>query len=179
MNPETVMTIGRNAMEVTLMVSAPLLLVALMEPVWVLVPPTTLPPMTIEASAPISLGDWRLYCANVTCGDVDRKREAGLPMTSISWTTANQYVAWLSTRMGRALRMPTAEEAEGLTLAQPAADQSAYSEWTSTCHSSGSGACTDYEVRGWDAKAKRIADWFSLSAKGSTLGFRVVAAGKL
>jgi flagellar biosynthetic protein FliQ len=29
MNPETVMTIGRNAMEVTLMVSAPLLLVAL------------------------------------------------------------------------------------------------------------------------------------------------------
>jgi flagellar biosynthetic protein FliQ len=29
MTPETVMTIGRNAMEVTLMVSAPLLLVAL------------------------------------------------------------------------------------------------------------------------------------------------------
>lgn len=29
MNPETVMTIGRNAMEVTLMVAAPMLLVAL------------------------------------------------------------------------------------------------------------------------------------------------------
>ncbi len=134
---------------------------------------------TIEASAPISLGDWRLFCANVTCGDVDRKREAGLPVTSISWTMANQYVAWLSTRMGRALRLPTAEEAEGLTLEQPTADQSAYSEWTSTCHGSGPGACAGYEVRGWDAKAKRIADWFSLSAKGSTLGFRVVAAGKL
>lgn len=134
---------------------------------------------TIEASAPISLGDWRLYCANVACGEWDRTREAGLPVTSISWTMANQYIVWLSARVGRALRLPTVDEVEGLTREQPAADQPAYSEWTSTCHGGGSAACADYEVRGWDAKARRVADWYSLSAKGSTLGFRIVATGKL
>ena len=134
---------------------------------------------TIEASAPITLGDWRLYCASAACGEWDSKREAALPLTSVNWTMANQYVTWLSARMGRKLRLPTVAEAEGLTAEPPQEEGMGYSEWTSTCHGGSAAACTDYEVRGWDAKNRRVADWHGVTAKGSTIGFRVVADGKL
>lgn len=133
---------------------------------------------TVEASGPITLGDWRLYCASAACGEWDRKRDAALPLTSVTWAAANQYVVWLSARMGRKLRLPTTAEADGLTAETPAADSEAYSVWTGTCHGSGA-TCAEYEVRGWDAKGRRVEDWHGMTAKGSTIGFRVVADGKL
>ncbi len=134
---------------------------------------------TVEASGPITLGDWRVYCASAACGEVDRKREASLPLTSVSWVMAQQYVDWLSARMGRKLRLPTAVEADGLTATPPPEESDGYLEWTSTCHGGGAAACAEYEVRGWDAKGRRVENWHASSAKGSTIGFRVVADGKL
>jgi hypothetical protein len=128
----------------------------------------------ITVSARITRAQWAAFCADYNCALDDEGVDPHLPMQSVSWIQVDQYVRWLSARGGRKYRLPTSGELDGLLGETPAASDTGVTEWTGTCHA-GSGPNCQYEVRGWDAKGKRVFDWYEPVAKGKTLGFRVVA----
>lgn len=130
----------------------------------------------LDASEPISLRHWQIYCAEVACKDEPDADRQGVHATLISWSMANRYSLWLSQKTGHPYRLPTVEEVEALHAgAKPVAD-AAFSEWTNTCHGPADvPACAFYEVRGWNRQGEVLQDWHTPDSRGKSIGFRVVA----
>jgi hypothetical protein len=127
----------------------------------------------VVASAPITFADLAPFCAAAPCGEDAARRDPSDRVTSVTWSFANQYALWLSTKSGRRVRLASKDELSALQ--QSAQLSGAYSDWSSTCQTPESAKCAAYYVVGRDAKGADTLDWHSPNARGATLGLRVVA----
>lgn len=148
----------------------------------------------------VTIGQWQACVRELACPAAGEEGEnERLPVTSVSWSAAAQYVAWLSSRSGKDFRLPTSAEwdillarhgpvARAVSRKLRPADAGPRSEsglvnfgqlmeWTSSCAGAAE-PCRARVARGAaaDDPTGDVAAMHSFgeSARGSSLGFRVV-----